>query len=364
MKKERDSGIELLRIITMLMVIGVHLFLYGKFYDTVWQNDGVSPLLATGIKLFFRSAVNIFIIISGYFCVTQSFDLNKSFKRIFKLYLPIIVYSVAFSIIALSIGQEARESLGIFREDLNIILKMFFPITSQTWYFLTDYIFLMLLSPFINIALNGINKKQYKVLLAILGFILSVWLMFGNLEFFSAIANKYGHEGLHTGKNIFSFIFMYIIGGYIKLHCKQNPRPKVRYLLFVLISLLTNCGLSIALDKLIGYNKIFFVYANPFVILVAVFMFMFFKDLHFKSRIINLFASTTLGVYAISEFWLIRAWLWKIFDFSKGDCSNVLINILMVLLVSVIVFVGCGTIDLLRQKVFLLIEKLFKNKNN
>ena len=33
--KKRDSGIELLRIIAMIMIIGIHLFYYGDFYSTV-----------------------------------------------------------------------------------------------------------------------------------------------------------------------------------------------------------------------------------------------------------------------------------------------------------------------------------------
>ena len=31
MEKKRDSGIEMLRILAMLMVIGVHIFAYGKY---------------------------------------------------------------------------------------------------------------------------------------------------------------------------------------------------------------------------------------------------------------------------------------------------------------------------------------------
>ena len=41
MKKERDSGIELLRIFAILMVIGVHTFLYGSYYDCALDEGGM-----------------------------------------------------------------------------------------------------------------------------------------------------------------------------------------------------------------------------------------------------------------------------------------------------------------------------------
>ena len=165
MNKERDSGIELLRIISMMMVIGVHLWLYGKYFSASQQVGGIVASSALLFKLFFRSAVNIFIIISGFFTVKSSFDLKKSYSRVLKIFLSVFFYSVVFSIITLCLGPDTREALGITRPVYTIWLKMFFPITTQTWYFITDYILLMLFAPFLNIVLQKLTKKQYQVLL-------------------------------------------------------------------------------------------------------------------------------------------------------------------------------------------------------
>ena len=40
------------------------------------------------------------------------------------------------------------------------IIKMFFPLLSKQWYFLTNYVIILLLSPFINKVLVEIDKKQ------------------------------------------------------------------------------------------------------------------------------------------------------------------------------------------------------------
>lgn len=357
MKKERDSGIELLRIIAMFMVIGVHLWLYGKYFDVAGEVGGIVYYSAFILKTFFRSAVNIFILITGFFTVRSKFDLKKSYGKVAKTYLAIFFYSVALSILTLCLGGDYQVVGGTYVPTSQIVVRMFLPLTSQYWYFLTDYILLLLVVPFVNIALNGITKKQYQVLLAVTSFIMSVWLLLANINPTGNFMREYGYEGIYAGKNLFSFIYIYIIGGYIGLHCNNHKRPKVIYLLLCLVCLGINCGLYAYLPMSFEYTKAAMQYANPFVILVAVFLFMFFKDLHFKSKFINILGSTTIGIYAISEFKFVREWLWNIFDFNKFDCTNIFKNAIMILGSMIIIFLVCSIIELLRQLLFNGVEK-------
>lgn len=57
MKKERDSNMELLRIISMVMVVAIH----AGFYEIS------SPWLRWPIVLANDAGVNCFVLISGYF---------------------------------------------------------------------------------------------------------------------------------------------------------------------------------------------------------------------------------------------------------------------------------------------------------
>ena len=159
---------------------------------------------------------------------------------------------------------------------------------------------------------------------------------------------------------------MYIVGGYIGLHLKQNAKPKFRYLIFALASLLANYFIFTRLNEVLGYKYAVLPYANPFVIMVSVFLFMFFKDLHFKSRIINAVGGATLGIYAISEFWLVRNWLWGIVDFSKVDCHNIYKNIAMIFVAILAIVLCCAVVEIVRQKLFdgaeCLIKKLRKTE--
>lgn len=360
MKKERDSGIELLRIFAMFMVIGVHLLLYGNYFSIAIEMGGKTQEAAVILKLFLRCAVNIFIIITGFFSVRSKSDFKKTYKRVLKIYSSILFYSIVLSLLTIFLGENFRTIEGTAYSVSEIIIKMFFPVSSQCWYFLTNYILLMLIVPFLNITLNNITKKQYTVLLIILGYIMSVWLFIGKLNIFKNVASDYGYDMIIEGKNIFSFIFLYIIGGYISLHIKATNKPKIRYLVLAISTVAINYLLLSKLNPEINYVSVAYGYANPLVILCAVFIFLFFKDLHFKSKIINMLGSTTIGVYAISEFSFFREWLWNIFDFTKFNCSNTFKTYLKILGVILIIFLGCSIIDLLRQRLFSRIESIYK----
>ncbi|MBO5387134.1 MAG: acyltransferase family protein, partial [Lachnospiraceae bacterium] len=82
--KTRDSGIELLRIIAVFMVIGVHLFAYSHYKNQSIEIGGIVESMSFGIRVLFMPCVNIFVIITGYFMVKMKFNLERAYKRVFK----------------------------------------------------------------------------------------------------------------------------------------------------------------------------------------------------------------------------------------------------------------------------------------
>ena len=106
MKQERDSGIELLRIFAMLLVIGVHAFSYGGFYAAARDVGGHVASAALLMKLATRAAVNIFVIITGYFMVHTPFDSAKNLRRAGKLYQKMLLYSVVLTLLFLCLGAS------------------------------------------------------------------------------------------------------------------------------------------------------------------------------------------------------------------------------------------------------------------
>ena len=65
-QKHNLVGIELLRIIAMMMVVGLH---YLNFGGILWSDAIVNRRIAWGVESFLFVAVNCYVLISGYFLV-------------------------------------------------------------------------------------------------------------------------------------------------------------------------------------------------------------------------------------------------------------------------------------------------------
>ena len=235
---------------------------------------------------------------------------------------------------------------------------MLLPLFSQEWYFLTDYILLCLFAPFMNIALQRITKYEYQILLILTSVVMSLWLCLSNLEPFWDVLRDNGHDGLFTGKNVFSFMYIYMIGGYIGLYGKKRKIPQFLYLFGAFFCVIINYFIWTRFDEFLTYEDVAMSYANPLVVLTAVFALSFFKDLHFYSRVVNVIASTTIGIYAIHELEYMRDLIWSKFDFSKMDCSDLTVNLIRIVSIMMFVFFAGAIIELARQLLFIGIGKL------
>ena len=91
---------------------------------------------------------------------------------------------------------------------------------------MTDYLILILLAPFINLAVQKISRKQYLFLILGLTLFMSVWITLMHVKPFNIAFDSYGYKEMVGGKNAFHFIYIYLLGGYIGLHGKKRPRPQ------------------------------------------------------------------------------------------------------------------------------------------
>lgn len=300
--------------------------------------------------------------ITGFFMARSKFDLKKSYKRVLSTYLIILFYSVVLSVVTILLGTDFRTVDGNVVSISGIVHRMIFPISSQQWYFFTSYIILCLLAPFINKLVQSLTKRQYGILLLVLISVMSVWMCLAQTKPFSSFMSINNYQGFSDGKNAFSFVLYYMIGGYMGMHTKPSDKPKFRYLLIFFASVgvvfLFNTETFKNLDIEFGGAIAWGVYSNPFILLAAASIVMFFKDLHFYSRAVNLAASVTIGVYAIHEFSFVRNYLWQRINFNNYDCTNVGLNIARILAVIVGVFVACGVLELIRQQLFKLVTMI------
>lgn len=153
--KQRFSNLELLRIISMLMIIMLHLLNFWGLLNTYNTFSWKSVFVWTMESLSFV-AVNCYVIISGYFLVESKFK----FKKIFSIWTEVLFYSVIIYFGLLCTHQiEFR-----YRHLLHNML----PVIFGNYWFVTVYLMLYILSPFLNKLVNSLNKKQYTYLLLII----------------------------------------------------------------------------------------------------------------------------------------------------------------------------------------------------
>lgn len=335
MKKEkRNSNFELLRIIAMIMIVSLH---------TLGHGGGLTNTTVNSMNFVFNHileslsivAVNVFILISGYFGI-RSYSCIKN--KIIILYKQMIFYSISIGLLFI-----------IFNKSLSIanIVQMLFPISTQLWWFMSLNIILLILSPYINKIIFNLTGEEFKKLLKILVLIFVVW---------PSILGIFEPIDISGGYSLYQFIFMYIVGAYIRINY-ENKRFSCRnsFLIYLSVSLVL-ATMNIVFSNFLGYN--FGIYAYNFILIFisSISLFLCFKDLRLKyNQTINNIAKLTLGVYLIHDHPLVRNWIYKFLHLSNS--FNATYYILSVITIIIAIFIGCSSIEFIRKKIFFYFEE-------
>ena len=293
-KKKRSSNIELLRIICTLMVISLHMLnpaiiggiKYAKASGSSLAFGATSYIFCTSI-----AAVDIFILISGFFMIEKS---KPKLGKAINLLFVCSAYSVIkYLVITLSAGKSVSTSA---------LLMSFIPKSYYVWLYCTLYI----ISPYINRIVNGMTKKQYQRML-IVGFVLfCLWPTI--IDCCRMLWNKgltdvftISRDGNGSGFTIVNFVYCYLLGGYLKKYKTEFKNKGTKYLELIgaLLCSLAACLIVIFIPKLNGTTGILG-YETVFVVMEAVLLFDFFTRIDIgSSDLINFFAKTSFGVFLL-----------------------------------------------------------------
>ncbi len=345
-RKVRDSGIEMLRILMMLQVVFLHVCRYGGFTEIATAHGGKLELFYWMIMMMCRCPIFVFIMIMGYFSVTSTISYSQPRtvgRKLWKTWAPMIFYSVALYLVSVPTGLVEADTMDT--------VAVFMPALAGTWYFMTCYLILILLMPFLNRMLAGLSKKDYLILLGIMFFILSVYQIIAKIPSLSGLIFIKQTVLTNGGKSMYDMIYMYVLGAYIRIYVKPRKKPNVMYLVAFLLLGVVNALLSFFLEdyvKLGVYND------NPFAVLQSVCIFLFFRDIKLKSPVINKISGYTLSVYLIHMDPFFKNVIWnRIFPFTqtKAFYSHYWFPF-AILAICVAIFAGCCVIDEVRQMLF------------
>lgn len=341
----RNSSIELLRIISMVMIMFHHFAYHGNF-EWNYNEITIPHLWYNFILMGGKVGVNIFVLISGFFLIENTERLFQP-KKLLKFWGQVVFYSITTYFLSIV--------LQINNFDIKQIIKICFPITYPGWWFASTYFMLYLIHPFLNKLLHDLNKNVYQYLILLL---VLCWSIIPTLT-----------TQLFESNSLLWFITLYAIAGYAKIY-GFNERLKSKHYFFLFFIVLV-CSYLVSVSFLVlgtkrnelAVHAIDFFGMERFpILLMSFFLFMTFAKLKIKfNKWINVIASATFGVYLIHDSSYIRYYIWwDIFKINQYQESLFLIP--YSILVVFIVYVLCTGIEMVRK---VLLERpyiIFVNK--
>ena len=162
--RKRQAGIELLRMVAMMMIVTMHFLANSGNLLEPGKPSDVSAVLGTILENFCLAAVNAYVFISGYFGYQGTFQV----KRVLRFLCQIWFYSLLVPLVLMGLGISTG-----FRNGIYGILPYLFPIETEHYWFATSFLLLMLLMPFLNLAAQHLPKKTYQTALVVLFIFLS-----------------------------------------------------------------------------------------------------------------------------------------------------------------------------------------------
>lgn len=280
MKAVRQSNIELLRIFSICGVIILHYNGYvGNALNFVQSGTANYWLVLTAESLCI-CAVNIFLLISGYFSCTSQ---RTNYVKVIQLLVQVIVFQMGIYLLEAS----ARGSIST-----SMLIQRALPKN----YFVILYIAMYLVGPYVNVALKNMTGKQLTkcvVLLLVLFSLLPTAIdLLGEAmgESLSGL-NPVSADGDGYGYTALNFILMYILGAYLRLH----GLPKLKGWHCTLIAVV--CTGLILYMSLASNPGIARSYCNPLVIALAVSILLLFTKFSFHSKVINCLSQASFTVY-------------------------------------------------------------------
>lgn len=273
-KRERQSNMELLRLLSILFVLVIHADYLSLGVPTGEEliSSPVSTLLRISIEQFTIVCVNVFVLISGWFGIRFGY---RGFLK--------FIYQILFSgilILALFLFLGHQVSVGMIGYTLY---------AGSCWWFAVAYMGLYVLSPLLNTFVEQASPKQIRNFLVVF----FVWeFLFGWVK---------DIVGFYSGYSVLSFIGLYLLARYVRMYPGQwagrSSREYVRwYIISVLVSVLMTVLELVITNRISGR---FISHDSPLVIFGSLCLLLSFLRLQFQSKLTNSLAASCFTIYLL-----------------------------------------------------------------
>ncbi|MCH4853759.1 acyltransferase [Bifidobacterium pseudolongum] len=348
-EKPRNSSIELLRLLAMLMIVGCHY---------VWINrSGKWDIATTSFsfkKVFFEFVYGgggwvgnfIFFVISVWFLADRKCTLRSDLRRIWIMEREVLFWSITLFLLCL-----ALKHYGYYAGNDNMVIMLthsLLPLLTNLWWYPTSYAIFLLLLPFLNKGMKSLGRAHHRNLTVIL---LVLWGLFAFVP----------HIDLNLYIGVFVFIYWYVLITYYRWYMNEITEGQSFVLIFT--------GLIIELLYLVGGNVIYAVTHKMVSMQVYIFgkwtlptmmvgfgLFTLANRREFHSKIINTLAASSFGIYLIHfNKYIVSIWEHYI---PRATIYSSQYAIALGGAIVIGLFIACLLIDLIRQFLFhLTIDK-------
>ena len=327
-KDGRHNGIDILKIIATIFVVVLHV--NGFLSDTI-------PLaqfsLSTNVLYHISQAVaypaiHLFVMVTAYFTIEKG--TNK------KTIITIWSQTFIICIIGLVLAVILKVPFGIKE-----LIRSLVPFSGRAYWYVSDYIVLMLIAPILDKVIMNISTKELRYLILV---------MFGIVSFGPAFLSFFDWNQNYS--NIGLFIFLYFVVAGMKKDTNIFSRAKGGILWIISVVCLAGTWIvlyilgNIGISGCVGREMFFYQYWSPFVIIEAIGLFKIYSEK--KIIIINkvikklLFtvANASLIVYLVHMHPIFKLNYVKWGSLSVIDVNNLLVFMFELLLIIIIIFIS------------------------
>ena len=334
-KEKRNYGIDLLRIISMINIINLHINLRTGYLNL--NSDNIKFKNRWRLESFSYFAVDCFGLISG----IVGFNKYK-FSNLIYIWFISLFYSIS------------KHTYLFIENKINLkdLLLSFFPILIKFHWYVNAYFIMYLFIPFINYGIKLIKKKTFRNLVYF-------YILFFSLYYIcSALFQKTDYNFLIGGYSSSWLTILYIIGSYLGKYILGNKLNKI----FKCIYLMNYVGFSFLSSEIffITGNKLLINYLSPTTLFQSLSLVMIFNSVKITNKyiikIIKFITPLTFSATLIHSI---------IFSLKLKIILSLLVSIrklnnnflfFKIYIISVMIFILCVILDFLRFSLFKILK--------
>jgi len=352
--KKRQANIELLKIVNMLMVVGIHYIREsGSLLTLEAERLTARHAVAMFFEVLFIVMIDAYVFISGYYGINGKFKVSKLISYQCRLWFYTLLIPLVLMLFGVPTLMDSEGIYGLF--------KYIFPIGNSHYWFMTAYFYMMLFMPFINHAVKTLSKKQLILVTA------CFLVIFCGVK--SIVPLRFSMD--NGGYDLLWLLCVYLLAACMrmyggKLEAFFDKHALKIYLGSATASFLIIIGAWFLSRKTDGVAYLFMMPIHHnfiFCLIGAMGLFYTFRKMRIKegkgADVIRRLATYSLGVYLLHEHLDLRTkWCPALTDFLKPVLGEGVLFFLVGLLLSVAVMFAAGVaLDFVREKLFHFVYK-------